>query len=304
MSARASPAWLAQRERGSELLMALAVRIVLACGRPVGEVLLYPVCAYFLLFSRAARRASFDYLRRALGRTPTWRDRLRHYHVFAATLLDRVFLAAGRVDALDCRSEGLDAVRAHVAAGRGCLLFGAHFGSFEMLRAIGRAECPVPVHVLMHDTHAPKMARVLQTLDPRASSGIISLGRPQAMLDAREALRRGELVALLADRSMRGERLVACEFLGAEAPFPRGPFDLAALLDAPIVLFCAVHCGRGRYAVRFDALEEAAPAEREAATQRQCRAFASWLESRCRAAPYNWFNFYDFWAPPNGATPP
>ena len=74
------------------------------------------------------------------------------------------------------------------------------------------------------------------------------------MLDVRDALARGEIVALLADRSMHGERYVECDFLGAPAAFPRGPFELAAMLDVPVVLFSAVYRGACRYDIRFEPL--------------------------------------------------
>ncbi len=281
-------------------LMATLIRIALAFGRPAGALLLYPICAYFMLFSGAARRASRDYLSRVLHRAPTLRERFRHYHCFAATLLDRVFLHAGRLDEFDCALEGLDLMNGHVAAGRGFLLVGAHLGSFEVLRAIALAECPVPLRVLMHHRHAAKMARVLRSADLRLPDQVIALGRPEAMLEVRDALARGEIVALLADRSIYGDRQVACPFLGAAAAFPRGPFELAALLDAPVVLFSAVYRGGRHYDIRFEALEVAAAGERRAAlVERRCHAFATWLEARCRAAPFNWFNFYDFWARPS-----
>jgi predicted LPLAT superfamily acyltransferase len=113
------------------------------------------------------------------------------------------------------------------------------------------------------------------------------------MLEVRAALAAGEIVALLADRSLHGDRQVACDFLGAPAQFPRGPFELAAMLRVPVVLFAAAYCGAGRYAVRFDALEASG-------VDARCRTFAAWLEARCREAPENWFNFYDFWSKPAG----
>jgi predicted LPLAT superfamily acyltransferase len=294
--ARSSPLWLAQRERGSALLMRLVLRIALRLGRPAGAALLYPICGYFLLFSGPARRASFDYLRRVHGRPPRWRERFVHYHTFAATILDRVFLHAGRAQDFDCRIEGLDTLRAHLASGRGCLLFGAHFGSFDALRAIALRECPVQVRVLMHDTHAGKMNAAMRGLDPRFPAQVIPLGTPHAMLAVRDALARGELVALLADRGMHGERHVVCPFLGGYAAFPRGPFELAELLRAPIMLFCATYRAPGRYEVRFEPLAGGAPVARDDLLQDRVLAFAAWLEERCRGAPYNWFNFYDFWA--------
>ena len=300
MNSRVSALWVGQKERGSALLMATIVRIALMLGRPAAAALLYPICAYFLLFSGAARRASRDYLARVLGRSPRWRERFHHYHVFAATILDRVFLYTGRVRAFRCELTGADTLRTIIAAKRGCLLFGAHFGSFDALRAVGLDECPVPIRVLMHERHAQKMTRVLGRLNTALPAQVIPLGRPQTMLDVRDALARGEIVALLADRSLYGDRTVPCTLLGAPAHLPRGPFDLAALLDAPVMLFSATWLGRMRYDIRFEPLDEpggTAPASVEA----RCARFAAWLEARCRAAPYNWFNFYDFWA---AAEPP
>ena len=135
----AQPAWLAQRERGSRPLIWLIVKVTLLLGRGVGRVLLYPICTYFLLFSGRARRASRDYLRRALARPPGWRDLFAHYHCFAQTILDRVVLLSGQYDQFDYDIEGIDVLRGALAQGRGCLLYGAHFGSFDVLRALGSA---------------------------------------------------------------------------------------------------------------------------------------------------------------------
>jgi hypothetical protein len=71
--------------------------------------------------------------------------------------------------------------------------------------------------------------------------------------------------------------------------FPRGPFELAAMLGAPVVLFSATHEAAGRYLIRFDVLPAADDVDA------RCRAFAAWLEQRCLETPCNWFNFYDFW---------
>jgi predicted LPLAT superfamily acyltransferase len=150
----------------------------------------------------------------------------------------------------------------------------------------------------MHDRHAEKLARVLHRLNAALPAQVIPLGQPRTMLDVRDALARGEIVALLADRSMHGDRQVSCPFLGGAAGFPRGPFELAALLNAPVMLFSATWRSRMRYDVRFEALasDDHGAAGRDVVVAAGCVRFAAWLDARCRAAPYNWFNFYDFWA--------
>jgi predicted LPLAT superfamily acyltransferase len=234
------PLWLAQRERGSPWMIRVITRLTLALGRPAGRALLYPICAYFVLFSRRARRASRDYLARVLSRRPQWRDLFLHQLCFARTILDRIYLLSGRIAYFDCAVEGVEALKTRLASGRGCLLFGAHFGSFDFLRVLGLAECTVPVNVLMHQRDEAKLNAVFDPLNPRLPMQIIRLGQSQTMLQVAEALARGEIVALLADRVVAGDKMVPCEFLGDEAPLPEGPFVLAAMLRVPVVLFSAV----------------------------------------------------------------
>src|SRR5690348_14484343 len=63
--------WSAHRERGSAALVRLMVWLTLGLGWPVGRALLYPITAYFFLFSRGACRASGRFLARALNRPAT-----------------------------------------------------------------------------------------------------------------------------------------------------------------------------------------------------------------------------------------
>ncbi len=292
------PAWLAQRERGSRPLIWFIVRVTLLLGRGVGRALLYPICAYFLLFSGRARRASRDYLRRVLPRPPGWRHVFSHYHCFALTILDRVLLLTGQTEQIDCRIEGVDVLRGVLAQGRGCLLYGAHFGSFDLLRALGFAESPVAVNVLMHEQNAEKLNSVLASLNRELPQQVIPLGRPETMLKVAEALSRNEIVGLLADRVVAGDKMLRCDFLDGAASFPEGPFILASVLRAPVVLFSAVYCGGRQYRVRFESFSDAqamASAGRGDALQREVQRYADWLARSCRAAPFNWFNFYDFW---------
>lgn len=292
------PLWLAQRERGSRTLMRLIVKLTLTLGRPVGRALLYPICGYFLAFSRKSRRGSYAYLRRALGRTPGLRGLFAHYHCFAATILDRVYFLSGRADRFAVDVEGVELVHKTLAQRRGCLLLGAHFGSFDALRVLGRAESPVVVRVLMHERNAAKMNSVLAALNNDLPQQVIALGQPQTMLKVSEALARGEIVGLLADRVVAGDKLLRCKFLGDTALFPAGPYQMAALLKVPVLLFSAVACGDNHYRVRFEPFAERivlGARDDEAALAAYAQRYAHWLEQQCLEAPYNWFNFFDFW---------
>lgn len=303
----AATAWTRKRERGSPALMLLGARLILLLGWRFGRALLYPVVLYFFLRSGGSNRVSRAYLARALGRAPGPADLWRHVFTFGHTILDRVFLLTGRLDGYDIRVQGLEHVRRHVEAGRGCVLLGSHLGSFEVLRAVADRGCPVPVKALMYEENAARANEVFNTLNPGRPADVIRIGGPGALLEVKEALDRGELVGILGDRIVSGEKVVAADFLGGQALLPAGPVVLASVLKAPVVLFFGVHRGPRRYEVRFEPFAERVVLERGARgadVAAWVRRYAAALEAACRADPYNWFNFYDFWDAAGDGTNP
>ena len=294
-------AWAAQPERGSGTLLRAALWCTLRAGWPLGRVLLLPVTAWFLLTSGRARAASRDYLRRALGRPARTRDVARHFHTFACAVLERVFLLAGRPRGFRIDTEGLEHLAAIVAGGRGCILLGAHLGSFEVLRAVAGA-CPVPVWALMFRRNAGALTALLDRLAPDLCRRVLEIGDPASMIRAHECVARGEIVGILADRSPSGQRRISAPFLGSPAAFPAGPFILASTLAAPVLLFHGVRTGSRRYAVRFEPFADRVVlrrASRTADLHGHVTRFAAALERACRAHPFNWFNFYPFWELPD-----
>lgn len=305
MNAR-PPGWAAARERGNAFWSGLGLFLVQRLGWRFGRAILLPITAWFLVTSPGARSASRDYLGRALGRPARLADVARHIHGFACSILDAPFFLARRTENFTVEVTGLEHLRTLLAEGRGCILLGGHLGGFHVLRHVGQ-ESPVQVRPLMYRRNSGVMTALLDRLDPTLARAVIPLGQPDSMLQAREALERGEIIGILADRAVAGDRAVVVPFLGDDAAFPAGPFIVAAVLGAPVVSFRGVCTGPRRYEVRFEpfadriTLRRAQRAEdlREAALR-----FARLLEEGCRAYPYQWFNFFPFWkAPPDAADP-
>ena len=292
-----SSEWLWKAERGSVILVRLLTWLTLRAGRPVTRWLLHPICLYFIVFSRGTRRVSRRYLERALGRPAMWPDVFRHYHTFASTIHDRVYLLSGRHQYFELQIEGASALDPFIEARRGCILLGSHLGSFEILRAYGLFEKHLPISVVMHEGAASNLNRVLHGLHPDIRDRIIPPGTPDTMLLVKERLDQGELVGILADRLFGDEKAVTCDFFGMPTAFPEGPFLLAALLRVPVVLFFGLYQGGRRYLIRFEPFAETIgtePAGRRSVDLRPwVERYVERLEHYCRLYPYNWFNFYD-----------
>jgi len=297
-----SQAWLEQRERGTILGIRLIVGVAVGLGRPLARLLLYPTCLYFLLFSVKSRAASREYLTRALGRQPHFGDVFRHYLTFASVVLDRLFLLKDRHDLFQTRIHGEEIPQQILDSGQGCLLLGAHLGSFEILRALGRSR-RVEVGMVMYEDNARKINTVIKAINPTLARSIISLGRFDSMVKLHERLQQSAWVGILGDRTLDAEGLLRVPFLKEDALFPTAPFRIALMLKRPVVLMVGLYRGGNRYELYFEKLFEpdSVPrAGRTAAIEEAVRFYVQRLEHYCRDAPYNWFNFYDFW---DGASP-
>jgi predicted LPLAT superfamily acyltransferase len=127
------------------------------------------------------------------------------------------------------------------------------------------------------------------------------------MLKVRERLDEGGVVGMLADRTPGNDTLYPVQILGTNANLPSGPFRMAALLRRPVVFMTGLYLGGNRYAIHFDLLADfsaVAPNQRDAALEAAITRYAALLDQYCRKAPYNWFNFFDFWQSAPTTTPP
>ena len=308
MSASIENDWKSRREGGGFAPMWMLIRLASRLGRGVVRPLLWPITAYFLLRRGPERRGSINYLSRVLGRPATLRDGARHVHTFASTILDRVFLLGGDLDRFDVEVSGLDDLHRLLDQGRGVLLFGSHLGSFEVLRVLSQQRPEFAIRVVLDRAHGKAMTELLDTLNTEIAATVIDAGQdgPSVALAIGAALEQGAMVALLVDRSQEGGPTRPVPFLGAPAEFPVAPWLLAAVLKVPVMLAFGLYRGGARYDLVFEPFSEGVDLprrDRQAGVDALIRRYAERLEHHVRSAPYNWFNFYDFWKRDDDATP-
>lgn len=197
--------------------------------------------------------------------------------------------------------EARKALEEGLREGRGAVVATAHLGNWEMgvrlLHLSGR-----PVHVVMMADGDEAVERDYQRLRTMEGVRVHWLG-DSAYVGAEllAALRRGELVAVQADRRP-GDEGVSLPLFGAPVRLPHGPAALARAAQAPI-LPCFVFMEEGR---KLRARVEPpiwvergsdARADVHAATLR----LASAIERAVSHRPEQWFNFYPIWE--QGASP-
>lgn len=296
--------WRAIPEAGTVWGIRLVVLVARVFRRRVAGWFLYPICLYYVLCRRAARRASQSYLRR-VGQPDRLRNVVRHIHTFAQVNLDRLFFLTGRWKPFAITYRGHELFLDAAKKRRGALLLGAHVGSFEVMRC--RAEASgVPLNVIVDFSNAERITSVLRSLAPSIDTRLLPIGRdPLAtVLSVKGCIERGELVAMLGDRPAGGgaaDRRVTVRFLDGDASFPAGPWLLAHTLKVPVYFFVGLYTPPNRYDLHCELLAEEVTLDRRArdqAVQRYAQTYAAALERHVRLAPHNWFNFFELWSPP------
>ena len=301
----ASTDWKRRPERSNMFWLRVMTWISLRLGRGAGRVVLYGIAAYFLAFAPAARRMSRNYLRRVLKLPSTaavgWLHLFRHFLSFASVIHDRVYLLNDRFELFDIRVHDKQLIDDAVAGGQGVFLIGAHLGSFEVLRAIARKQPGLRVAMVMYEENARKINAALNAINPNAQQDIIALGHIDSMIQVHEMLVQGTVVGMLGDRSLGKDDTRPIDFLGDAAALPLGPFRMAAILKRPVLFMTGLYRGGNRYDIHFEMLADfsaLAPRGRTLAVHSAMTRYAALMEQYCYSAPYNWFNFFDFWRTP------
>ncbi|RQQ65788.1 glycosyltransferase family 2 protein [Burkholderia stagnalis] len=305
--------WWRMPERGSRAGMTL---LALSCrwfGTRITSAWLYPIVGYFVLTHRAARVASHGYFAR-LGHAcparalpkPGWGTAYRHMLTFAQAGFDKFVAWSGRADRLRVRFDDATAFDALAASGRGALVIGAHLGNLEMTRALALRDAHTKVTAIVYTEHAKRFNSVLSQANAEFAKQLVEVADfgPETAIMMQSRIDAGELLVIVGDRVPAHDagKTVDARFLDANAAFAQGPYVLAHALGCPVYLFFCLKEG-GEYRLYFESFAERIDLPRRgraAHVAEWAQRYAARLEHYCRKAPYQWFNFFDFWARPDG----
>jgi len=304
--------WASVPEAG----LTIGLWFVYAChavfGRVLYRALMWPVSWYFVAVRPLARRASIDYQQRLgvlaanVGRWSAWRAAARHVRHFADALLDKALVWTGGLELDEIRREVDPRFDRAVDENRGGVLVVAHFGNLEVLRRMGEYAKQLRLHILVHTRHAERFNRMLTRVNPQSAECLLQVTEVDTATIAHLAARveLGDFVVIAADRvPVTSERTLEVPFLGADAPFPIGPWVLAAALGCPVYWLACYQrpADRGRYTLVCELMREriVLPRKtRDAALRDVVGEYVRYLERACREAPLAWFNFFPFWRVP------
>ncbi|EPQ3464104.1 glycosyltransferase family 2 protein [Klebsiella aerogenes] len=314
---RTSPHWARQREVKGLWGMRLMLLVWRLLGRKAFSLLLYPVVGVYWLTAATARRASQQWITRVREQLaarqmplPPTLTSYRHFLRFGEAMLDKIASWRGELQ------FGHDVVFAagaeealNISDPRGKLLLVSHLGDVEACRALAQLQGSKTINALVFSENAQRFKQIMTEMAPQAGLNLIPVNDigPETAILLQEKLDRGEWIAIVGDRiavnPQRGGEWRICwsRFMGQAAPFPQGPFILAAILRCPVnLLFALRQQGKLRiYCEPFANPLLLPRADRQQALQHNIDRYAERLEHYALQSPLDWFNFFDFWRLPD-----
>lgn len=308
--------WAKVPERKGLAGMRLMLGIYQILGRGAFTLLLYPVVAWMWLTGGAQRRASQLWLARVRQQAqirqvelPEGLNSYRHFLRFGDAMLNKIAAWRGEIKwGRDINFAPGSREVLQPQAGGGKLILAAHLGDIEASRALAQVEAGLVINALVFTDNAQRFRQILAGIAPQAAVNLLPVTHigPETAMMLQDKLDAGEWVAIVGDRiavnTQRGgdRRVCWSQFMGAPAPFPQGPFILAAALRCPIVLMMVLR-EQGKLLIHAEPFADPLilpRATRQQALQQAIDRYAERLEGYALRSPLDWFNFYDFWQLP------
>ena len=308
--------WAKIRERNGLAGMRFMFKVYHILGRKPFEFLLYFVAAWFWLTGGEQSRASRAYLKKLrqryqeLGRaTPKNLTSYQHFLRFGHAMLDKISSWSGNLKwGRDVEFAPQSEAILSAPSPTGKLILASHLGDIEVCRALAETQKIKRINALVFHKNAAHFEKMISEITPQSMLNLISVDEitPDVAVLLQEKIQAGEWVAIVGDRisvsssQTNSRRISYSPFLGQLAPFPQGPFILAALLKCPVLLMFALkEQGKIRIYCESFACPIVLPRnDRNAALQRYIDKYAHRLEYYTLLSPLDWFNFYSFWQLP------
>jgi KDO2-lipid IV(A) lauroyltransferase len=267
---------------------------------------LFPPCAaltgWFLYpFMVLQRRGIRENLRVVTGRRNVELLVLSAFYKYSRYWCDVMLMSRLRGKGLERmirRVDGSTMLEAPLAAGTGAIIVTPHLGNWE-LGGLLLAEMGFRINVLTYREPDEKVNEERETIRKERGINTIYVDRdstsPLAIIEAVNALRRNEVVALLGDRD-GSSNTIDVEFFGRQTPMPAGAAYLALATGAPVIpVFLPLVSGRYATIVAEPIHLTGSRGKNSAAVRSGMEQLARVFEKQIRLYPDQWYNFFPYW---------
>lgn len=295
------PVWKG-KTRGGAFGYQFFIYLIKYAGLRAAYLFLSLIIVYFIPFAPKSTRSSWFYWRRIhkKNRLQALRMLYIHYYRFGQVLIDKIAALAGFSNKFKYDFCNYDAFLDILNGNTGVVMIGAHFGNWEIGSQFFGDYAP-KLNIVMYDAEYQKIKEKLKDIMGNNTYRVILVNEDNwsHVFAIKEALDKKEYVCFQGDRFVNEKHILNAPFLGEEACFPAGPFQIASRFKVPVVFYFSEKEDTYKYSFRFFFAEPVKRNKDIKPEQALLSQYINVLESRIKEHPEQWFNFYPFWSTEN-----
>ena len=252
------------------------------------------VVPFYMLFGRKGYLAQFHFFRErfGMGRLRTFCKVYLNHCRFSQVVLDRFYMYAGGKFKFDI--EHYDRYQTLAQGESGFIILSAHVGNYEVA-GYSLVAKDKRFNALLFGYEAETVMKNRNRILSANNIRMIPIKDDMSHLyTINNALRDGETVSIPGDRVFGSPRTVECDFMGAKAQLPLGPFAIASQREVPVLTIHVMKDSVRRYRIFIEELHPEGTNIRERA-KNLAQQYADKLEAVVRQYPTQWYNYYEFW---------
>ena len=264
------------------------------------DVRFFYVLAYIFVVPPCLLRPGFKhachFYRNRLGYS-RWKSffmAIKNHCLFAQVVLDKFAMYGGKH--FNIELEGYDNYLKLANQPDGFVLLSSHIGNYEIAGYSLVAENK-PINALVYNGEKEEVMNNRQKLFVGANIHMIAMKSDMSHLfEINRALSDGETVSIPADRIWGSRKYVAQTFLGSEAHFPLGPFQVVAIREIEALTVHVMKKSYNTYKIYITPLHYDKNSSRTNRLNELSKNYVKELERIIRLYPAQWYNYFDFWA--------
>ena len=284
------------KSKGTPLGYKIFIFIINKIGTSAAYLLLYPVVAWYFLFSISSNRALKKYFHKlqnfTTGNVKT--SLFKSYYSLGQSLVDKIAILTSDKLEFDIIHEGVEHLNKMDKNKTGGFLISAHLGNWEIAGHLMK-RFNTPVNVVLFDGEEEEIKEAMnESMSNRHFKTIPIKNDMSHMFKIHQAASNRELICIHGDRFLPGAKTLEEPFLGEAAHFPAGPFIMASKLNLPVSFVFGMKKNKMKYHFYCTA-----PLEGKQDPKSILKSYVSKLHEMVTEYPNQWFNFYPFWKKPD-----
>lgn len=217
----------------------------------------------------------------------------KNHCLFSQVVIDRFAVYAGKK--FEMQIEGYEYYERLAKKSKSFIQLSAHIGNYEMA-GYELVAHDKPINVLVFQGEKASVMNNRKKQFQTSSIKMIGIGHGMDyVFEIEQALSKGEVVSMSADRMIDSKRTISVNFLGEKAKFPLGPFRICTAIGAEALCVSTMKTKWDGYTVYVKPLQYDKNVSRKEQVEQLSQSYVRELETVLKRYPYQWYNYFDFW---------